>query len=41
MLREVEGYSHDEIGALLGISAGTSATRLSRAWSLLRRELKP
>jgi RNA polymerase sigma-70 factor (ECF subfamily) len=40
MLREVEGYSHDEIGALLGISAGTSATRLSRAWSLLRRELK-
>lgn len=41
MLREVEGYSHDEIATLLNISPGASATRLSRAWSLLRRELKP
>jgi RNA polymerase sigma-70 factor (ECF subfamily) len=41
MLREVEGYTHDEIGTLLDISPGTSATRLSRAWSLLRSELKP
>lgn len=40
MLREVEGYTHDEIGALLEISPGTSATRLSRAWSQLRTELK-
>lgn len=41
MLREVEGHSHDEIAELLGISAGASATRLSRAWSLLRKELMP
>ena len=41
MLREIEGYSHDEIGGLLGISAGASATRLSRAWSFLRKELNP
>lgn len=40
LLKEVEGYSHDEIGALLDISAAASATRLSRAWSLLRRELE-
>jgi RNA polymerase sigma-70 factor, ECF subfamily len=39
LLREVEGYAHDEIADLLGISAGASATRLSRAWSLLRKEL--
>lgn len=39
LLREVEGYAHDEIAELLGISAGASATRLSRAWSLLRKEL--
>lgn len=40
LLKEVEGYSHDEIGELLDISAAASATRLSRAWSLLRRELE-
>jgi RNA polymerase sigma-70 factor, ECF subfamily len=39
MLREVEGYSHAEIAGLLKISPGASATRLTRAWSLLRREL--
>lgn len=39
MLREIEGYTHDEIAGLLDISAGASATRLSRAWSLLRKEL--
>lgn len=39
LLREVEGYTHDEIAELLGISAGASATRLSRAWTLLRKEL--
>lgn len=39
LLREVEGYAHDEIAGLLGISAGASATRLSRAWSLLRKDL--
>lgn len=40
MLAELEGYSHNEIAELLGISAGNSATRLSRAWTQLRKELK-
>ena len=39
VLREIEGYSHGEIAELLGISAANSATRLSRAWLLLRKEL--
>jgi RNA polymerase sigma-70 factor (ECF subfamily) len=37
MLKEIEGYSHTEIAELLGISAGSSATRLSRAWTILRK----
>ena len=40
VLREIEGYTHAEIAGLLGISAGNSATRLSRAWALLRKELQ-
>jgi RNA polymerase sigma-70 factor, ECF subfamily len=40
ILREVEGYSHAEIAEMLGITPVTSATRLSRAWSALRREMK-
>jgi RNA polymerase sigma factor (sigma-70 family) len=36
VLKEIEGYSHDEVAALLGISSGTSAVRLFRAWKLLR-----
>ena len=39
LLKEVEGYSHAEIGALLGISAQASATRLARALKLLRHIL--
>jgi RNA polymerase sigma-70 factor (ECF subfamily) len=39
-LREIEGYTHAEIAALLGISEGNSATRLARAWSQLRKELQ-
>jgi RNA polymerase sigma factor (sigma-70 family) len=38
VLREVEGYSHAEIAGLLAISATNSAARLSRAWTLLRKE---
>lgn len=38
VLKEIEGYAHAEIGALLGITAASSAMRLSRAWSLLRKE---
>lgn len=40
VLREREGYSHAEIGELLGITATTSAMRLSRAWSTLRKEMR-
>jgi RNA polymerase sigma-70 factor (ECF subfamily) len=40
VLREIEGYAHAEIGALLDITAASSAMRLSRAWSALRRELR-
>jgi len=39
-LRQVEGYSHEEIGALLGISAGASRVRLTRALGILRRSLR-
>ncbi len=36
VLKEIEGYSHREIGEMLGIQTGTSKTRLHRA----RRELQ-
>lgn len=39
VLKEIEGYSHAEIGALLGITAASSAMRLSRAWSALRKNV--
>jgi RNA polymerase sigma-70 factor, ECF subfamily len=39
-LREIEGYTHAEIATLLGISEANSATRLARAWSQLRKELR-
>jgi RNA polymerase sigma-70 factor, ECF subfamily len=40
VLREVEGYSHQEIGEMLGIRRGTSEVRLYRAIRRLRRQLK-
>lgn len=40
VLKQVEGYSHDEIGALLGISSGASRVRLNRALGTLRRSLR-
>jgi RNA polymerase sigma factor (sigma-70 family) len=39
VLREVEGYSHAEIGELLGISTNASEVRLHRALRALRRRL--
>ncbi|MBX9601164.1 MAG: sigma-70 family RNA polymerase sigma factor [Bryobacteraceae bacterium] len=36
VLHDVEGYTHNEIGEMLGIEAGTSKSQLSRA----RRQLK-
>jgi RNA polymerase sigma-70 factor (ECF subfamily) len=40
VLKEIEGYSHAEVAALLGISEGASRVRLSRAIRGLRRLLK-
>jgi len=39
VLKEIEGYSHGEIGELLGISAGASRVRLLRAIRRLRNTL--
>lgn len=39
VLSELHGYSHREIGEMLGITASTSATRVWRARALLREEL--
>jgi RNA polymerase sigma-70 factor, ECF subfamily len=40
ILKQIEGYSHEEIGTLLGISAGASRVRLARALDGLRRMLR-
>ena len=39
VLFDVEGYSHEEIGNLLGISQGTSKSHLHRARMMLRKHL--
>jgi len=36
VLHDVEGYTHEEIGRLLGISEGTSKSQLSRARRTMR-----
>ena len=41
VLKEIEGYTHVEIAEMLQISSANSATRLSRAWAILRKELQP
>jgi RNA polymerase sigma-70 factor (ECF subfamily) len=41
VLFDVAGYSHEEVGRLLGISTGTSKSQLSRAREALRRRLSP
>jgi RNA polymerase sigma-70 factor (ECF subfamily) len=33
----IEGYSHKEIGEILGINEGTSKSQLARAKSVLRK----
>jgi len=40
-LTQSEGYSHEESGELLGISAQTSRSQLSRAKNWLRKNLQP
>jgi RNA polymerase sigma-70 factor (ECF subfamily) len=39
VLHDVEGYTHEEIGRLLGIEPGTSKSQLSRARAAMRRLL--
>ncbi len=40
VLHDVEGYRHEEIGRLLGVTAGTSKAQLHRARMLLRGYLE-
>ena len=40
VLHDVEGYTHEEIGTLLGIETGTSKSQLSRARRELRKALE-
>jgi RNA polymerase sigma-70 factor (ECF subfamily) len=40
LLIEVEGYTHKEVGEMLGIAEGTSKSQLSRAKKLLQEKLK-
>lgn len=39
VLHDIEGYRHDEIGTLLGVSVGTSKSQLHRARMALRAHL--
>jgi RNA polymerase sigma-70 factor (ECF subfamily) len=39
VLSQLEGYSHEEVGSLLGISPGASRVRLVRALQRLRKQL--
>jgi RNA polymerase sigma-70 factor (ECF subfamily) len=41
LLHDLEGYRHEEIAGLLGTTAGTSKSQLSRARRALRRFLSP
>ena len=36
VLHDVEGYKHEEIGTILGVSPGTSKSQLHRARQALR-----
>lgn len=41
VLHDVEGFTHEEIGELLGVSVGTSKSQLFRARAKLREVLAP
>jgi RNA polymerase sigma-70 factor (ECF subfamily) len=40
VLHDVEGFKHNEIGEMLGVSAGTSKAQLHRARMALRQYLE-
>jgi RNA polymerase sigma-70 factor (ECF subfamily) len=40
VLHDLEGYTHEEIGARLGIAAGTSKSQLARARRALREDMR-
>ena len=40
VLYDVEGYSHEEIAELTGVSVGTSKSQLHRARMIMREYLK-
>ncbi|MEN9959012.1 MAG: hypothetical protein RLZZ474_1256 [Bacteroidota bacterium] len=39
-LYAIEGYSHEEIATLIGISSGTSKSQLSRARAMIQQKIK-
>ena len=41
ILHDVEGYTHEEIGEALGVSAGTSKSQLFKARAKMREILRP
>mgnify|MGYP006211937623 CR=1 FL=1 len=41
VLHDVEGYTHEEIGQMLGVNPGTCKSQLFKARAHLRRILKP
>jgi len=41
ILHDIHGYTHAEIGGVLGIDPGTSKSQLSRGRHALRRRLRP
>jgi RNA polymerase sigma-70 factor (ECF subfamily) len=41
VLHDIEGHTHEEIGELLGVTAGTSKSQLFKARSRMRKALRP
>jgi len=41
VLHDVEGYTHEEIGEMLGVTAGTSKSQLFKARARMRELLRP